>query len=91
LVGFFDIGNIFQFKNRKLQIKINMVAMLVNMGLLVAIFVIADKIAALDTVADEYDYLYGSWFPVAGILFLVLANKGIRKDEALVRQSERLR
>jgi len=91
ILGVLALGNIFQFKNRKLQIKINMVAMLVNMGLLVAIFVIADKIAALDTVADEYDYLYGSWFPVAGILFLVLANKGIRKDEALVRQSERLR
>ncbi len=85
------LGNIFQFKNRKRQIKINMLTMLVNMALLIAIFVIADKIAALDTVGDSYQYLYGSYFPVAGILFLILANRSIRKDEALVRQSERLR
>jgi len=91
LLGVLALGNIFQFKNRKLQIKINMAAMLVNMGLLLTAFIIADKIAALDTVFEEYNFLFGSWFPVAGILFLVLANRSIRKDEALVKQSERLR
>ena len=91
ILGVLALGNIFQFKNRKLQIKINMAAMLVNMGLLLAIFIISDSIADLDSVLSEYEYLFGSWFPVAGILFLILANRSIRKDEALVKQSERLR
>lgn len=91
LLGVLSLGNIFQYKNRKLQIKINMVAMLVNMALLIAIFLISDNITANENVANKCSYLMGSWFPVAGILFLILANRSIRKDEALVKQSERLR
>jgi len=91
VLGVLALGSIFQFKNRKLQMKINMAAMLVNMGLLLTIFIIADKIADLENVAEDYSFLLGSWFPIAGILFLILANRSIRKDEALVKQSERLR
>ena len=85
------IGNIMQFKNRKLQIKINMIAMLINIGLLLAIFFISDKIAALENVSDIYKYEFGSYLPIVSVFLLVMANRSIRKDEALVKQSDRIR
>ena len=36
-------------------------------------------------------YSYGFYFPVAALAFQFLANRGIKKDEALVRSVERLR
>ena len=91
LLAVLGMGNIFQFNNRKRQLKINMVAMLVNMGLVIAIFLLADKIAALDDVLDKYDFEFAAYFPVASVLFLILANRNIRKDEALVKQADRIR
>lgn len=90
-LGVISMGSIFQFQNRRFQMKINAVALLVNFGLLVAIFLVSDKIAANDLVNDKPDYLFGAYLPVVSVLFLILANRSIRKDEALVKQSERIR
>ncbi|MBN2747048.1 MAG: DUF4293 domain-containing protein [Bacteroidales bacterium] len=91
LLGILAIGTIFQFSNRKFQMKLNGVALLVNFGLLISIFLITDRTAALETVFDKPEYTYGAFFPIASVLFIILANRSIRKDEALVKQSERLR
>ncbi len=90
-LGIISIGTIFQFSNRKLQMKLNGVALLVNFGLLISIFLITDKAVALEKVYDNLEYTYGAFFPIASVLFIILANRSIRKDEALVKQSERLR
>jgi peptidoglycan/LPS O-acetylase OafA/YrhL len=91
LLAITSLGTIFQFNNRKFQLKINGVSLLINFALLISIFVFTDKVAAMETVFDKPTYLYGSFFPVASVLFIILANRAIRKDEALVKKSERIR
>jgi peptidoglycan/LPS O-acetylase OafA/YrhL len=91
ILGIITIGTIFQFSNRKLQMKLNAVSLLINFGLLISIFLIVDKTAALGQVSDTPEYTYGSFFPMVSVLLIILANRSIRKDEALVKQSERLR
>jgi peptidoglycan/LPS O-acetylase OafA/YrhL len=91
ILGVLSLFTIFQYKNRKLQMKLNMVNMLVNFGLLAAIFIYADMVAALDDVTTEFRYDIAAYFPIASVLLLILSNRNIRADEKLVRQSERLR
>lgn len=86
-----SLGSIFQFGNRKLQVKVNAVSLLLNFGVLGSIFYISDKVAAIDLVFKQPEYTYGAFFPIASVLFIILANRSIRKDEALVKQSERIR
>ncbi|MCK5857134.1 MAG: DUF4293 domain-containing protein [Bacteroidales bacterium] len=89
LLGLLALFTIFQFKNRKLQMKLNMLNMLINFGLLGAIFYYSDSIANGLDIKAEYDI--ASYFPVVSVLLLILANRNIRADEKLIRQSERLR
>jgi len=91
LLGALSLFTIFQFKNRKLQMKLNMVSMLINFGLLAAIFIYSDMVAALDAVALDFRYDIAAYFPIASVLLLILSNRNIRADEKLIRQSERLR
>jgi len=91
LLGALSLFTIFQFRNRKLQMKLNMVSMLINFGLLIAIFMYSDSVAAMDAVASEFHYDIAAYFPIASVLLLILSNRNIRADEKLVRQSERLR
>ena len=91
ILGVLSLFTIFQFKNRKLQMKLNMVNMLVNFGLLAAIFIYADMVANMEMVTTEFDYDIAAYFPIASVLLLILSNRNIRADEKLVRQSERLR
>lgn len=91
LLGVLSLFTIFQFKNRKLQMKLNMVCMLVNFGLLGAIFILSDRVAALGGVDDIFSYNIVAYFPIASVLLLILANRNIRADEKLLMKSERLR
>ena len=91
LLGMLSLFTIFQFKNRKLQMKLNMGSMLINFGLLAAIFIYSDNIAAIEGVNSTFSYDIAAYFPIVSVLLLILANRNIRADEKLVRQSERLR
>ena len=83
--------SIFKYKNRKLQMTINMVAMLMNFGLLGFTFYFSDVVSQIKEVAIEPTFDVAAFFPIATVLLLILANRNIRKDEKLVRESERLR
>ncbi len=83
--------SIFRYNNRKQQLKINMFNMLINFGLLVAIFLYADQVAQLATVSDKVTYDIAAYIPVITVLLLILSNRSIRKDDKLVRESDRLR
>ncbi len=89
LLGIISLFAIFQFKNRKLQMKIVMINMLINFALLAAIFYYADFVATSLSIKADYDI--AAYFPIVSVLLLILANRNIRADEKLVRQSERLR
>jgi len=89
LLGIMALFAIFQFKNRKFQMKLVMIIMLINFGLLAAIFYYAEQVGTSLDIKANYDI--AAYFPIVSVLFLIYANRNIRADEKLVRQSERLR
>ena len=91
LLGVVSLFTIFQFKSRKLQMKLNMVSMLINFGLLGSIFFYSDMVGAIEAVTTDFKYDIVAYFPVVSVLLLILANRNIRADEKMIRQSERLR
>ncbi len=89
LSGLISFVTIFLFKNRKLQIKlgkINMLVILSVLGLTVYYFI---KISNL--LGGEVKYGIAGIFPVLAFIMIILANKAIKKDEELVRAADRIR
>ncbi len=81
--------NIMQFKKRSLQIRLNRLAIAINL------FVIAGFIWSIVNLTqmfgDLISYGIATVFPVIGIVFIFLANHNIKKDEKLIRAANRLR
>lgn len=91
LMGILAGVSIFRYKNRSQQLKLNMLNMLVNFGLLISIFLYADTVAQLPEVTDKLSYDLGAYFPIVTVVLLILANRNIRKDEKMVKAADRLR
>lgn len=81
--------NIFNFKKRLFQIKINRLNVFLNVILVGALFFYASIIES--EVNIKPDYGIAVIFPLISIILLFLANRYIRKDERLVRSADRLR
>jgi len=86
--AFLSLISIFLFKNRKLQFVLGRVNILVNFFLL-GFFVYWTLMVPGEMNISEKGI--GMFVPVISIVFLVLANKGIKKDEDLVKSVDRLR
>lgn len=85
VVAVISFGNIFLFKNRKLQIT------LCRLALLLIIALIGTGIYyALSTDGQDLPQ-YGAAFPLLGTIFEVLAIRGVQADEKLIRSMDRLR
>ncbi len=82
------IISILNFKKRKLQFVLNRLSIILNFVLL-GIFVYRSLILAGETLVSEKGI--GVLLPVISIVFLVLANKAIKRDEDLVKSVDRLR
>lgn len=80
--------SIFLFKNRKLQFVLGRVNILLNFFLL-GVFVYWTLTVPGEMQISEKGI--GMFIPVLSIVFLVLANKAIKKDEDLVKSVDRLR
>ncbi|MCX2679640.1 DUF4293 domain-containing protein [Galbibacter sp. EGI 63066] len=79
---------IFLFKNRKNQFVLNRLNMILNLFLL-GFFVYRSLILSGESNISEKGI--GMLLPIVSIVFLVLANKAIKKDEDLVKSVDRLR
>ncbi|APQ18124.1 DUF4293 domain-containing protein [Maribacter hydrothermalis] len=79
---------IVQFKNRKNQFVINRLNMILNVFLL-GFFVYRSLNLSGEALVSEKGI--GMLIPVFSIVFLVLANRAIKKDEDLVKSVDRLR
>ena len=88
-VGLLALVSIFLFKNRNLQIRAINLALLLTCGLIGLLFFSADSMST--TLQAKVHYLYGTYIPVILAIFLFAAIRYIKRDEALVRSSERLR
>jgi formate-dependent nitrite reductase membrane component NrfD len=85
-VGLAALISIFLYKNRKQQSRIVLFTLLVSIVNLVLFFVESRKY-----VAGEGNYDLTAAIAFAVPIFLILAMRGIRKDEKLVKSLDRLR
>jgi uncharacterized membrane protein YqjE len=81
---------IFLYKNRTLQFKLTVTGILLSIG------VIGLQVWAIDgfkksTPILSGTYQWGGLLPVAMVIFLFLAARGIRKDQKLMNSLDRLR
>ena len=76
------------FKNRKNQFVMNRLNLILNLFLL-GFFVYRSLNLSGETLVSEKGI--GMLIPVVSIVFLVLANRAIKKDEDLVKSVDRLR
>lgn len=78
------------FKKRQLQIKLTQLNLFLQVGFLAAMFFIIDG-AASELGASEVQYEAGAFMAIPSVLFIYLAIRAIKKDEALVRSADRIR
>jgi len=87
----FSASTIFLYKNRLMQIRLCAFNVLANIVLIMLIFFFyAARIKTMTGTEPEYDYS-GMVLPLITLCFLILATRSIRKDEALVKSTDRLR
>ena len=86
--AFLALISIFMFKDRKLQFVLGRLNIILNF-ILLGLFVYRSLNLSGETVVSEKGI--GMLLPVFSIVFLVLANKAIKKDEDLVKSVDRLR
>lgn len=91
------LWNIFLFKNRKLQIKLNLFNILLCIVQTIIIITSLTSGELLSEFQSQNKIIYdsnlsaGCLLPLITIAFLLLANKYIKKDEELIRSADRLR
>ena len=83
-----SLVSIFMFKNRKLQFVLGRLNIILNLFLL-GVFVYWSL--TLPGEMDVSEKGIGMFLPIISIVFIVLANKAIKKDEDLVKSVDRLR
>ena len=79
---------IFIYKNRQNQFVTNRLNIILNLFLL-GFFLYQSLNLSIETVVSEKSI--GMFIPVLSIIFLVIANKSIKKDEDIVKSVDRLR
>ena len=79
---------IFLFNNRKRQLALGRFNIILNF-ILLGLFVYRSLSLSGETAVSEKGI--GMFLPIISIVFIALANKAIKKDEALVKSVDRLR
>ncbi|HMQ00108.1 MAG TPA: DUF4293 family protein, partial [Cyclobacteriaceae bacterium] len=78
-----------RYDNRLLQMKLGAFNSLILMGCMIAAVVFANQVIKENP--EGWKYGFGLYLPGAAVLFNLVANRFIRRDEKLVRDSERIR
>lgn len=87
VAGALAVASIFLYKNRATQMRLAIIALLVNLaGLTFAVIYLLQQV---DFASIAYSI--GIFLPLLAVVFLWLAQRNIRKDEKLVRSIDRLR
>lgn len=83
---------IFQFKKRALQIKLTSVGVFASIVLIMGIFFLyIPMIEKKINIVPNYLDSIGIYLPLIALVFIVMANRAIKRDEKLVRSADRLR
>ncbi len=89
--GLLALISIFQYRNRAKQMMLNMVNSLVMVGTVVAVFLTTNGINTEIGATESGAYQLGFWTILVAMVCNMLANRFIKKDEALVRSVDRIR
>ncbi len=83
---------IFMFKNRKKQLMAVRVCLALIIAFLVLVFFYYIPTIEKEIVLQaDYVSAKGMFFPLASLIFIILAQRGIIKDEKLIRSMDRIR
>ena len=83
--------SIFQYKLRSRQLLLNMINSLVMVSLVAATFLTTSGVNEAIKAQNGGDYGIGFWSILVSMVMNMLANRFIKKDEALVRSVDRIR
>ncbi len=91
-IGLTALYTIFQFKSRSFQIKLTNIGVLSSVALIMGIFFLyIPMIEKKINIVPDYSKAYGIYLPLLALVFMVLANRAIKRDDKLVRSADRLR
>ena len=92
LGGLAALINIFLFKNRELQLKLDYLVITLSILLpIIAVFLVFKSGSETAQEIDIQENYFGLAMPILAIIFAALANKFIKKDHKLVKSMDRLR
>jgi len=83
-----SLATVFLFKNRKLQLRISLYNILLNVGAIGLIYFYSSYAASANV---AYALKMGSVLPIVAAIFVLLAFRTIRQDDALVKSLDRIR
>lgn len=87
VAGALAVASIFLYSNRTVQMRLAIIALLVNLaGLTFAVIYLLQQVNFASIALS-----IGIFLPLIAVIFLWLAHRNIRKDEKLVRSMDRLR
>ena len=91
IAGGLALINVFNFKKRGLQLRIGY--MLIVLGILIPLLAFLLFYQEMNSISDtaELNDQLGIYAPFLALIFVVIANRFIKKDENLVRSMDRLR
>ncbi len=91
LAALIMLFSVTRYKNRMTQVKLNALFSLTVAGTLVGSYLYISKANQLFDPQIQGTFLMGFYLPIVAMLNNFLANRFIRKDEALVRSADRIR
>ncbi len=91
LGGGLALLNIFMFKNRALQLRLGylLIILAILLPVVAVLLILTDGTST--AVGEEISERAGIFMPILAIIFTVMANKYVKKDDNLVRSMDRLR
>ncbi|MFA6923463.1 MAG: DUF4293 domain-containing protein [Bacteroidales bacterium] len=92
-VGLLSFITIFLFKKRPVQITICKINFIFNLILILLVFYFYPDIIIKNKLGSNVicNFSIGAVLPLLNMILLLLANKAIRKDEKIVKESNRIR
>jgi uncharacterized membrane protein len=85
---------VLSYKNLKRQMRLCMIAFFLNTAFILLLFLGLEQVASLvdpSTKDIPISYNWAFYMPLASLIFMNMALRRIRKDNALIRESDRLR
>lgn len=91
-IALLALFTIFQYKKRSLQIKLTSGGVFASIALIMGIFFLyIPMIEKKINIVPNYMDSIGIFLPLVALVFMVMANRAIKRDEKLVRSADRLR